>query len=83
MPSWILAILVAAAATVSAGVVVSVTIFGQTYTYQSPGGGYHGAPAPVAGAGLPLVVLAGGGYWAYRRFRKKADPGDHPAASFS
>ena len=74
MPSWILAILLAAAAAVPVGLIVSVTILGQTYTYQSPGGGgYRGAPAPVVGAGLPLIVLAGGGYWAFRRFRKKAD----------
>ena len=78
MPSWVVAILVAMAAAVPIGVVVSVTIFGQTYTYQSPGGGghYQGAPAPVVGAGIPLIVLAGGGYWAYRRFRKKVTTGN-------
>lgn len=80
MPSWIIAILVAMAAAVPVGVIVSVTIFGQTYTYQSPGGGgYHGAPAPVVGAGLPLIVLAGGGYLAFRRFRKQTDRTDHRA----
>ena len=74
MPSWILAILVTLAAAVPVGVVVSLTILGQTYTYQSPStGGYHGAPAPIVGAGLPLILLAGGGYWAFRRCRKKRD----------
>ena len=72
MPSWILAILLAAAATVPIVLIVSVTILGQTYTYQSPStGGYHGAPAPIVGAGLPLILPAGGGYWAVRRSRKK------------
>jgi hypothetical protein len=75
MPSWILAILVTLAAAVPVGVLVSVTFFGQTYTYQSqsPPGSYHGAPAPLVGAGLPLFVLIGGGYWAFRRFRRKTD----------
>lgn len=73
MPSWILALLVAAAAAVPIGVAVSLTIFGQIYTYQNPGGGgYRGAPGPVIGAGIPLIVLAGAGYWAVRRFRKKS-----------
>lgn len=75
MPSWILSILVALAAAVPAGILVSVTFFGQTYTYQSPSpsSGYHGAPAPLVGAGLPILVLIGGGYWAFRRVRGKTD----------
>jgi len=37
--------------------------------------GYHGAPGPVLGAGLP-VLLAAGGVWLYRRRRnKKAESG--------
>jgi hypothetical protein len=35
-------------------------------------GGRHGAPGPVVGAGLPLLVLAGGAYWVVRRYRRKA-----------
>jgi hypothetical protein len=31
--------------------------------------GYHGAPGPVLGAGLPIAVIAGGAYWLYRRRR--------------
>jgi hypothetical protein len=37
-----------------------------------PDAGRHGAPGPLVGAGLPLLVLAGGGYWVVRRFRRKA-----------
>ena len=34
-------------------------------------GGVHGAPGPIAGAGLP-VVLIGGIFWVARRSRQKA-----------
>jgi hypothetical protein len=34
--------------------------------------GPHAAPGPVIGAGLPGLLLIGGGYWAARRFRRKA-----------
>jgi hypothetical protein len=34
----------------------------------------HGAPGPIAGAGLPLIALGAGIYWVVRRVRrKKAD----------
>lgn len=33
--------------------------------------GYKGAPGPVVGAGLPLLLIAGGIYWIVRR-RKNA-----------
>ena len=34
--------------------------------------GLHGAPGPVIGAGLPVWLLIGGGYWVARRLRRKA-----------
>ena len=34
-------------------------------------GGYRGAPGPIVGAGLPLLLIGGGIYWIVRR-RKKA-----------
>ena len=35
-------------------------------------GVYHGAPGPIAGAGLPfLAAFAGGAYWLVRRARRR------------
>ena len=36
-------------------------------------GGVHGAPGPIAGAGLPVVAIGFGGFWLYRRYRRKPD----------
>jgi len=33
--------------------------------------GVHGAPGPIAGAGVPIVVALGG-LWLYRRWRRRA-----------
>jgi hypothetical protein len=33
--------------------------------------GHHPAPGPLIGAGLPVVVLAGGAYWFVRRLRRR------------
>ncbi|WP_407180029.1 hypothetical protein [Bradyrhizobium sp. STM 3562] len=33
-------------------------------------GGVHGAPGPVAGAGLPVIAVGYGVYWLMRRRRK-------------
>jgi hypothetical protein len=35
-------------------------------------GGLHGAPGPIAGAGLPLLAVGYGVYWLIKR-RRKAD----------
>ena len=35
--------------------------------------GPHAAPGPVIGAGLPVLLLVGGGYWVTRRFRRKPE----------
>lgn len=32
-----------------------------------------GAPAPMAGAGLPLLAVTAGAYWAIRRRMKRAE----------
>jgi hypothetical protein len=32
---------------------------------------YKGAPGPLVGAGLPVLVIAGGAYWVVRRLRRK------------
>jgi hypothetical protein len=34
------------------------------------GNGYHGAPGPIAGAGLPVLAVGYGVYWLVRRRRK-------------
>jgi hypothetical protein len=68
--SWILSAIATLVAAV--GVAVTIAISSVSFENNSPGR-FQGAPGPIAGAGLPLVVLIGGGYWAYRRFRKGAD----------
>ena len=34
-------------------------------------GGVHGAPGPLAGAGLPFIAVGLGAYWLVRRYRRK------------
>ncbi len=41
---------------------------GGHWQYEGP----HAAPGPVIGAGLPVLLLIGGGYWVARRFRRRA-----------
>jgi hypothetical protein len=36
-------------------------------------GGIHGAPGPVAGAGLPILAIGYGVYWFFKRRRRKPD----------
>ena len=38
------------------------------------GGNVHGAPGPLAGAGLPVLLVGGGIYWVVRR-RQRAKSG--------
>ena len=48
-----------------------------------PGGGVKGAPGPVVGAGLPVLVVGYGVYWLVKRRRKRLtetlDPKDPTA----
>jgi LPXTG-motif cell wall-anchored protein len=74
LPGWVLAIFLGMAAVVPVGVYFSATLFfppDQSYTYVGQGT-YHGAPGPIAGAGIPALLMAGG-YWLFRRRRRKAD----------
>jgi hypothetical protein len=32
----------------------------------------HGAPGPIAGAGLPILAVGYGVYWVVRRYRRKS-----------
>jgi hypothetical protein len=36
-------------------------------------GGVHGAPGPIAGAGLPVIAIGYGAFWLYRRYRRRPD----------
>ena len=36
------------------------------------GGNVHGAPGPLAGASLPLLLIVGGIYWVIRRRKQRA-----------
>ena len=42
---------------------------GNHFGWTNGGGNPHGAPGPLIGAGLPVLLVAGG-YWVIRRFRK-------------
>jgi LPXTG-motif cell wall-anchored protein len=78
LPGWVLAIFLGMAAAVPAGVYFTSTLFfppDQSYTYVGQGtGSISGAPGPIAGAGIPaLLMMVGGAYWLVRRRRRKAD----------
>ena len=36
------------------------------------GGNVHGAPGPLMGAGLPVLLVGGGIYWVVRRRKQRA-----------
>jgi len=36
-------------------------------------GGLHGAPGPIAGAGLSTIAIGGGAFLLFRRYRRKHD----------
>jgi hypothetical protein len=71
MPGWILALLLAAASLLPVGAYATFAWLGHTYSMGGTGG-VHGAPGPLMGAGLPILLIGGAGYWAVRRFRNKA-----------
>jgi len=40
-------------------------------TIQPALAGVPGVPAPVVGAGLPLLAVLGGGYWLIKKLRER------------
>jgi hypothetical protein len=55
----------------------NATLSPDNWVYQGGGnwkdGGVHAAPGPLMGAGLPVFLVVGGGYWLVRRFRRKPE----------
>jgi hypothetical protein len=49
---------------------VGATAFAQTATTASKK--VRGAPGPIAGAGLSIVVVGFGAYWLVQRYRRKS-----------
>ena len=54
-----------AAAILSAASISALAQNGQGGNNNNQGGGYHGAPFPVLGVGLPTLVMGGIGYGVY------------------
>jgi hypothetical protein len=50
-------------------VVISFNIGTDLYIFHG-GSNVNEAPAPIIGAGLPILVLMGGAYWVARRLRR-------------
>ena len=71
---WIIGVILTALAAIPVGI-SALAVFGElggSSQGASQSGGsvnYRGAPAPIAGVGLPLLTIIGGSYWAYRRRR--------------
>jgi hypothetical protein len=42
-------------------------------THHYKDGGVRGAPGPIVGAGLPVLVVGYGAYWLIKRRRRKPD----------
>jgi LPXTG-motif cell wall-anchored protein len=52
---------------------LSVPVLAQNNQGQNnnnQGGGFRGAPGPLLGAGLPVLIIGGGIYWIVRRKKR-------------
>ena len=71
MPGWVMAVFLAMAALVPAGVYFTVTFLGQTYSIAGTGPALSGAPGPLLAAGIiPALVTIGAAYFVARRSRR-------------
>ena len=52
---------------------ITVPVFGVMIALIEPAfaGGAPGVPAPIIGAGLPVLAVLGGGYWLIRKLRER------------
>ena len=71
-------ILVALAGVPAGYVFYQAAVSPHNWIYEGPNpgnwkdGGVHGAPGPIAGAGLPIIIAIGAGaFWLVRRYRRK------------
>jgi hypothetical protein len=54
------------------GVITLPVLITPSAAQGAPAPAYHRpAPGPLVGAGLPVLVIAGGAYWVVRRLRRK------------
>jgi hypothetical protein len=66
----------AVALVVASGIAVAYLIGSVASGQTGSSGHYYGAPGPLAGAGLPGILVVGcGAYWLVRRQRRKSDTG--------
>ena len=54
---------------------VTLTALGLGLSLTSPAFAGISTPAPIVGAGLPVLAIVGGAYWLYRRYHNRR-PGD-------
>jgi hypothetical protein len=72
-PIWkILTLLVLVGVPVTAGTVLYSGLASSDH-WNTHHDGVRGAPGPLVGAGLPVLVVGYGAYWLIKRRRRKAD----------
>lgn len=50
---------------------VTLVALGHDLSFTSQAFAGVPTPAPIVGAGLPVVAVVGGAYWLYRRYRDR------------
>ena len=84
MPGWVMAVFVAMAALVPAGLYFTATFLGYTYGGYGTGPELGPAPGPLLGVGvIPALLATGLIYWFARRSRqadRQASNGQNPSS---